>query len=186
MLEAASLDHLAKELRPLLVPGASRPFHARRLITDPVSNATAMLVYFPSGWTRMAGSYSCVEHAVLLDGILEIDGFECRPGAGFLIPAGAIRWSAQSSGALALAWFSSSPVWRAAPKQTQTETSKVSSVLAWPGDRPSGVFDLVDLQLRTWLHVNSEETSQVDLESYALGDGALAFQWKAEAVAAAT
>lgn len=46
MLEAASLDHLAKELRPLLVPGASRPFHARRLITDPVSNATAMLVYF--------------------------------------------------------------------------------------------------------------------------------------------
>lgn len=177
MLEATDLDKLAKDLRPLLVPGANLPFNSRRLISDPVSNATAMLVHFPAGWSRAAGYYSCTEHAVLLDGTLEIDGFECRPGAGFVIPAQATRWAARSSGALAIAWFSDLQIWRSVSDEGQSDVEKVCSVKDWTGDQPGRVFDVVDPKMRTWLHWDSASTMQTELALKGVANGSLIYRW---------
>jgi|GEM_PF-1096801 hypothetical protein len=178
MLGEAAIDHLAMDLKPLLVPGASQAFHARSLMTDPVTSATAMLVRFPGGWTRTPVSCSCAENVVILDGILEINGIGWGPGASFLIPENAVRWSARSSGALAIAWFSGRPIWSAVSEQASSKMpSGTPAVCSWSGDHPGGAVDLVDLELRTWMHFDPVAIGRVDIPNGEGADGKLIYRW---------
>lgn len=145
------LDSRMDQLQETAVPDASAPLRTHLLHVDPRSSGSCLLVAFPSGWERGPGAYSCFEHAVVLEGSIELDGDMWEAGTAFVVPADAQRRrTVAPSGALAVAWFSAAPRW-AGGGGIDTPASSV----VWSGDLvdANAASDEVDAAGRRWRHV---------------------------------
>ncbi|WP_256839398.1 hypothetical protein [Ornithinimicrobium faecis] len=96
------------------IPGSDRSVGLRRLHLDPQTRATLSLVRFPQGWSRPGtGHYECAEEFTVLAGALEVSGVRHAAGDHVYLPPRFVRaGSVSPTGCLALAFFSTAPVWR--------------------------------------------------------------------------
>lgn len=156
-----NVDNRASGLTSTPVPDATLPLATSVLRTDPASSGSCLLVSFPEGWERGPGSYTCAEHAVVIDGSIELDGSLWEAGSAFVIRAGAQRTRTFSpGGALAVAWFAGVPRWSGGGEVAGIPGS--SSL--WLGDQPddSSAADIVDVAGRRWRHVPAGDSSVSD------------------------
>lgn len=152
------LDARVAELASTSVPDANLPLATSVLQVDKASSGTCLLVSFPAGWERGPGSYTCAEHAVVIDGSIELDGTLWDAGSAFFIPAGAQRTRTFSpGGALAIAWFAGVPRWIGGGEVAGAPGSSSS----WVGDGmdTSIASDVVDVTGRSWRHVAAGDSS---------------------------
>ena len=154
-------DSLNADLESVSVPSASGPFHVHQLHFDPPTKASAVVVRFPAGWTRTAGMYTCAEHAVVLDGEVQLDGIRWKAGEGFVVPAFQPRHLTFSPGALVIAWFSGRPVWQEENPASNEIELQIPSPNSWTGDEVTSHFDVVSIDNRKWRHVASDEDFEV-------------------------
>jgi hypothetical protein len=167
MADSAWVDlaPLEARLQETVVPDASAPLRTHLLHVDPQSSGSCLLVSFPIGWERGSGTYSCVEHAVVLDGSIELDGDLWEPGTAFVVPADAPRRRTYSpNGALAVAWFSATPRWTGGESQAQAAPSSA----AWAGDLAdaNAACDEVDAVGRRWRHMPAESNEDNEFLRY--------------------
>lgn len=162
--EWVDLDALRGQLKTTPVPDADRPLMTTLLHVDEDSKGSCLLVSFPVGWERGPGAYGCFEHAVVLEGSIELDGDLWEQGTAFVVPADAQRRRTFSpSGALAVAWFSGVPRWTGGGGIDEPASSFV-----WPGDEENSVaaFDEVDVQGRRWRHAEPGHSSSGNVLRY--------------------
>lgn len=141
------------QLQETVVPDASAPLLTNLLHVESGSSGSCLLVRFPVGWERGSGVYSCFEHAVVLEGSIELDGDLWEAGTAFVVPADAQRRRTFApSGALAVAWFSAAPHWTGGGG-TDTPASSV----VWSGDvgDANAASDEIDVVGRRWRHIES-------------------------------
>lgn len=158
------LDSRLSDLRSTPVPDANEPLMTSLVHADPKSSGSCLLVSFPVGWQRGAGSYSCDEHAIVLDGSIELDGELWETGMSFIVPAGAQRTRTFCpGGALAVAWFAGAPRWTGGGGP-----GEVPSSAAWAGDLQDERFphDGVDIGGRRWRHFDPGESFDDSLLYY--------------------
>lgn len=153
MNEAEWVDLASRmdQLQETVVPDASAPLLTTVLHVEPTSSGSCLLVSFPAEWERGPGAYSCFEHAVVLEGSIELDGDLWEAGTSFVIPADAQRSRTFApSGALAVAWFSGAPRWTGGGGIEAPASSVV-----WSGDfaDANAASDEVDAAGRRWRHV---------------------------------
>jgi len=149
--EWVDLASRTEQLQETLVPDASAPLLTNLLHFETESSGSCLLVSFPVGWERGPGAYSCFEHAVVLEGSIELDGDLWEAGSAFVVPADAQRRRTFApSGALAVAWFSSAPRWSGGGGIDVPASSEV-----WAGDPADAnvASDEVDAATRRWRHV---------------------------------
>lgn len=170
-----SLDSLASDLQPLMLPGATTAIRARVLHDDPDSQAVAMLVRFPPGWHRQTGHYTCAEHVVVVTGSLTINDAEWSAGDGLVIPAYRTRDNTHTTpGALAIGWFAERPRWRAGPGSVDAEPIIAWSGVALPANS-AAARDYVDLTHQLWWH---ESAGDPPVVTDTLQDAAVTcYQW---------
>jgi hypothetical protein len=152
------LDDQLRALQPTTVPDANAPLLTTLLYSDPQTRASCLLVEFPQGWKRAAGTYSCAEHAIVLDGEIILDGITWTAGQGFVVPAGAVRTETYTPhGAVAVAWFGGTPRWTSKVDTSESASSGNPSGTSWVGDLGGGEVgggevDEVDFVGRRWRH----------------------------------
>jgi hypothetical protein len=169
-----SLEELVSKLAETPVLDANLPLHTQLLHADPDSRASCLLVQFPVGWKRGTGTYSCAEHALILEGEIILDDHTWKATEGFIVPGGITRRETYSPhGALAVAWFGGAPRWTSGG----TPLSKPSSD-PWQGDKtieaiePIGAFDEVDVINQRWRHNPQPSASEAESNS-----GIIRYQW---------
>lgn len=172
-----SLEELVAKLAETPVLDANLPLHTYLLHADPDSRASCLLVQFPVGWKRGTGTYSCAEHALILEGEIILDDHTWKATEGFIVPGGITRRETYSPrGALAVAWFGGAPRWTSGG----TPLSKPSCE-PWQGDNPInpiepigsiGAFDEVDVTNRRWRH--NLQSSEAEAQS---DSGIIRYQW---------
>lgn len=158
------LDGYARELSVTVVPDANEPLMTRLLHFDPDSGGSCLLVAFPTGWERGSGAYSCFEHAVILDGSIELDGDLWEAGTSFVVPADAQRRRTFApSGAMAVAWFSATPRWNGGGA-----IDGPASSAEWSGDLTdaNAASDEVDALGRRWRHIEAGSVSDSSFLRY--------------------
>jgi hypothetical protein len=153
MTEAEWVDLASRKyhVQETVVPDASAPLLTSLLHVDPGSSGSCLLVSFPIGWERGPGSYSCFEHAVVLEGSIDLDGDRWEAGTAFVVPAKAQRRRTFApTGALVLAWFSAAPRWTGGGRVDGPASSHL-----WVGDPVDAntATDEVDLVGRRWRHL---------------------------------
>jgi hypothetical protein len=164
------LDDQLGSLQPTPVPDANAPLLTTLLYSDPTTRASCLLVEFPVGWKRTAGTYSCAEHAVVLDGEIILDGIKWSAGEGFVVPAGSARTETYApQGARAVAWFGGTPRWTSGGDTSDAANSGTVSGISWVGDPGGGVVDEVDLVGRRWRH-NTQPLEERD-------SAVMTYQW---------
>lgn len=169
------LDDQLGALQPTPVPDANAPLLTTLLYSDPKTRASCLLVEFPVGWKRTAGTYSCAEHAIVLDGEIILDGITWLPGQGFVVPAGSARTETFApQGARAVAWFGGTPRWTSRTDTSDSANSGNPSGISWVGDLGDGEVgdgevDEVDFVRRRWRH-NSQSLGEQDSEI-------ISYQW---------
>lgn len=162
--EWVDLNALLLQLKHTPVPDADQPLMTSLLHADPTTSGSCLLVSFPVGWERGPGAYACFEHAVVLDGGIELDGDLWEAGTAFVVPADAQRRRTFApSGALAVAWFSGVPRWTGGGGIDEPASSFV-----WSGDEENAVAacDEVDVQGRRWRHVEPRDASSDNVLRY--------------------
>jgi hypothetical protein len=169
-----SLDELVFKLAETPVPDANLPLHTYLLHADSDSRASCLLVQFPVGWKRGIGTYSCAEHALVLDGEIILDDQTWAATEGFIVPGGVTRRETFTPhGALAVAWFGGAPRWTSGGTPLSKPTCE-----PWQGDNPIepnepiGVFDEVDVTNRRWRHNPQLSASEAHSDS-----GIIRYQW---------
>lgn len=166
--EWVDLKKISTNLVPTPVPDSNLPLLTSVLHADPITRASCLLVEFPPGWKRTSGIYSCVEHAVVLQGSVILDGDSWVIGQGFVVPAGALRTETFSpQGAIAVAWFGGSPRWTSAKVGSESPSG-----LAWSGDQESSMHDEVDIHGWRWRQV-----AELDVQ---LDPGTINYQWPSQ------
>jgi len=147
----SDLDSWRDALTPTSVPDASLPLMTHLLHVDTTTRGSCLLVSFPVGWERGPGTYACAEHAVVLDGSIELDGERWSAGQGFVVPAGAQRTRTYAPmGALAVAWFAGKPEWTGGITASGPPSSR-----EWNGHPTASLLanvDEVDVNRRQWRH----------------------------------
>lgn len=100
---------------PFDIPGGSMPVRLVTVRAEAATRARTVLVAFPEGWRRdEAGSYSCAEEIVVIDGAFEMNGALFDAGSWAYVPAGTGRRATIARpSALVLARFDGSPRWSA-------------------------------------------------------------------------
>ena len=172
-----SLEELVAKLAETPVLDANLPLHTYLLHADPDSRASCLLVQFPVGWKRGTGTYSCAEHAVVLEGEIILDDQAWTSTKGFIVPGGITRRETFTPhGALAVAWFGGAPRWTSGG-----EPWSKPSCEPWQGDNPInpiepigsiGAFDEVDVTNRRWRHNLQSSESEAQSDS-----GIIRYQW---------
>lgn len=166
-----SLEELAAKLAETPVLDASLPLHTYLLHADPESRASCLLVQFPVGWKRGTGTYSCAEHAVVIDGEIILDDQTWTATEGFIVPGGVTRRETFTPhGALAVAWFGGAPRWTSGGAPLSKPSCE-----SWQGDNPIGpvgAFDEVDVTNRRWRHNSQSLASEAQSDS-----GIIRYQW---------
>ena len=163
-----SLDELVSKLMDTPVPDANLPLRTHLLHADPGSRASALLVEFPVGWKRSVGTYTCAEHAVVLDGEIILDDRTWVATEGFIVPGGITRRETHTpNGALAVAWFGGAPRWTSGGTPLNTPSCE-----SWHGGNPTGAFDEVDVTNRGWRH-----HSQFNESASQQASGIIRYQW---------
>jgi hypothetical protein len=151
--EWVDLKELATKLAPTPVTDSNLPLMTSLLRAVPNTRASCLLVEFPPGWKRTAGSYSCTEHAVILSGSVILDGQVWLAGHGFIVSAGGLRTETFApEGALAVAWFGGAPRWTSAGRGGDSTSGQT-----WNGDQGITVRDEVDTLGWRWRHVSQPE-----------------------------
>lgn len=162
------LEELVSRLLETPVPDANLPLRTHLLHADPDSRASALLVQFPAGWKRSVGTYSCAEHAVVLDGEIILDDLTWVATDGFIVPGGITRRETFTpNGALAVAWFGAAPRWISGETPLNTPSCE-----SWNGDNPTAAFDEVDVTNRRWRH-----NSQFNQSAPQQVSGIIRYQW---------
>ncbi len=163
-----SLEELVSKLMETPVPDANLPLRTHLLRSDTVSRASALLVQFPVGWKRSVGTYTCAEHAVVLDGEIILDDHTWVATGGFIVPGGITRRETFTpNGALAVAWFGGAPRWTSGGTPLNTPSCE-----SWNGDNPTGAFDEVDVTNRWWRHNPQSTASEAQSDS-----GIFRYEW---------
>ena len=163
--EWVDLKEIATKLAPTPVPDSNLSLLTLLLHSDPITRASCLLVEFPPGWKRNSGIYSCVEHAVVLQGSVILDGTSWSTGQGFIVPAGALRTETFSpQGAIAVAWFGDAPRWTSAEVGSDSPSG-----LAWSGDQDGTMHDEVDIYGWRWRQVGEPDIQ--------LDPGTINYQW---------
>ena len=163
-----NLEELVSRLVETPVPDTNLPLRTHLLHADPESRASCLLVQFPVGWKRGVGTYTCAEHAIILDGEITLDDHRWVAGEGFVVPGGITRRETHTPhGALAVAWFGGAPRWTSGGTPSDTPSSE-----SWLGDNPKGVFDEVDVTNHRWRHNPQSTAFETQIDS-----GVIGYQW---------
>jgi hypothetical protein len=166
-----SLEELVSKLMETPVPDTNLPLRTHLLHSDPDSRASALLVQFPVGWKRSVGTYTCAEHAVVLEGEIILDDHMWVASEGFVVPGGITRRETFApNGALAVAWFGGAPRWTSGGTPLNTPSCE-----PWQGDYPIGpigAFDEVDVTNRRWRHNPQSTGSEAPSDS-----GIIRYEW---------